>query len=593
MVVYESNGADNDIRYRTFDAAGAPGFTGYLRNDAAGGEIPNSPAVASASATSAMTAFVVDNADGSEDVSVRAYNPTTNTLLADQPHLNGFVGVGEDVGGIGLSTLTSGNYVLAIGNRNAGNDDVRVKIRNPDGTQAFNTDIATGGEILDVTVAGLTGPGGNLAVVWTNTLGNIFASVRDNTSGVVRAPFWVNSTTPSQNEPSVAALADGGFVVVWDDDTGGSPNIRGQRFDALGNFVGVEFALNAAGNPTNISVAGLADGRFQVTWEASGDIRSEILDTRDAASGPHYTPTPWFVGTAGADAMSNAAGDTNLAGGLGSDTANMGYGLGDDFQFEALAADDVTITGASGVDRFHDFESFNFNGTVLSGADLFVNRSLTGSKQADILSGLGGNDTLTGKKGGDTLNGGSGNDMLDGGKGNDIMRGGSGNDTLIGGKGADTMDGGAGNDSMIGGKGADTMAGGDGNDFLDGGKGNDIMNGGAGADVMDGGKSSDTFIYSAITDSGTAAGTRDVINRFEGNGKDKINVSAIDAISGGADDAFTFIDGAAFTAAGQIRTSFIGTTVLVEFETTGDNVADMAIEINLKKGAIDATDFFL
>ena len=46
-------------------------------------------------------------------------------------------------------------------------------------------------------------------------------------------------------------------------------------------------------------------------------------------------------------------------------------------------------------------------------------------------------------------------------------------------------------------------------------------------------------------------------------------------------------------AAGQMRKSFIGTTVLVEFETTGDNTADMAIEINLKKGAIDAADFIL
>ena len=101
MVVYEDNGADNNLAYETYNAAGVHQNGGNILDDAAGGAVPNSPAVASATLTSAMTAYVVNNADGSEDVFVRSYNPDLNTQGAAVVFV-GFVGAGENVGGIGL-----------------------------------------------------------------------------------------------------------------------------------------------------------------------------------------------------------------------------------------------------------------------------------------------------------------------------------------------------------------------------------------------------------------------------------------------------------------------------------------------------------
>jgi hypothetical protein len=72
MVVNESNGLDNDLHYRTFDCAGAAQNSGYVLDDASGGAAPDRPAVASATATSAMSAYVVNNADGSESVFARS-----------------------------------------------------------------------------------------------------------------------------------------------------------------------------------------------------------------------------------------------------------------------------------------------------------------------------------------------------------------------------------------------------------------------------------------------------------------------------------------------------------------------------------------
>lgn len=80
-----------------------------------------------------------------------------------------------------------------------------------------------------------------------------------------------------------------------------------------------------------------------------------------------------------------------------------------------------------------------------------------------------------------------------------------------------------------------------------------ILTGGAGKDTLTGGLGADTFDFNAITDSAVGVNC-DRITDFL-SGTDKIDLSTIDAIAGAgaANDAFTFIDTAAFSAAGQVR----------------------------------------
>src|SRR5512133_1977897 len=90
---------------------------------------------------------------------------------------------------------------------------------------------------------------------------------------------------PAVNDlPSVVALADGGYVVVWRyvrDGVQGPlaiSDIHAQRFDASGSEVGTEILVNSTlifyngGWP---SVAALSDGGFVVTWNAPMSFSSQ------------------------------------------------------------------------------------------------------------------------------------------------------------------------------------------------------------------------------------------------------------------------------------------------------------------------------
>jgi hypothetical protein len=85
--------------------------------------------------------------------------------------------------------------------------------------------------------------------------------------------FRVNTyTESSQYTPSVAALADGGFVATWTSigQDGSEGGIYAQYFGADGQPVGAEVRVNThIGSPQSVpSVAALADGGFVATWQS-------------------------------------------------------------------------------------------------------------------------------------------------------------------------------------------------------------------------------------------------------------------------------------------------------------------------------------
>ncbi len=289
--------------------------------------------------------------------------------------------------------------------------------------------------------------------------------------------------------------------------------------------------------------------------------------------------------------------------------------------------DDLT----GGVDKVYASVDFRLSDRVeqlyLSGSRGLVgignaqNNVIVGDAGDDTLRGLGGNDAINGGDGNnrilggfgqDTLVGGEGDDTLDGGSGNDVIRAGYGNDKLLGGSGVDLVSfemitspvkydmtankafftdsgvlgivgfeavlGTLYGDDLTGGTGANTLTGGGGADKLNGGAGNDTLIGGAMGDTMTGGTGADVFVYNFTADSALAIG----IDRIDGflPGSDTINLSAIDAVSGGADNAFLFLGAADFTGnAAEVRyvqDQQSGTT-LIEVRLAGSVVDDMQI----------------
>lgn len=235
--------------------------------------------------------------------------------------------------------------------------------------------------------------------------------------------------------------------------------------------------------------------------------------------------------------------------------------------------------------------------------------TLTGSAGDDSISGLAGVDKLYGMDGADTLDGGAGADSLYGGTGNDrviydatdrLVEGGAGTDTLV--ISAAVSANLAASDQVSGGSSAVTgfenidasaalaavvLSGSSGANSLIGGAGADVITGRGGADVLTGNAGADRFVFLSSADSTALAA--DSITDFVA-GEDRIDLSAIDAIRGGANNAFTWIDGAAFSAAGQLR--YDATTGVVQADTNGDLIADLQINL-VSTPLLTAADFLL
>ena len=351
-------------------------------------------------------------------------------------------------------------------------------------------------EFFDPNLAALTPVPGfastqRFVVVFTSDSGSrddIVFSIFDGDQVVVNQRF-VTSDTEIDNEAAVVALPDGGFFIVWDDDT--NDRLEGQRFDAAGNTVGTQLLL-ATGPVSGPELTLTTDGRILVTWLESGAVHSMILD-------PRLTVT----GTAGADVLT------------------------------AVTAPS-TLNGLDGNDRL--FGSL-FNDTLDGGTG---NDTLFGRDGTDRLIGGDGNDTLAGGANDDLLLGGAGNDTALGEAGNDTFVGDAGNDVFNGGDGLDTADyrastvavavnlltgqgvaglaagdsyvsveavlGSVFADSILGNSAANLISGSNGNDTLTGLGGNDSLFGGFGDDTLNGGADADTLAGSVGQDEVSYAG---------------------------------------------------------------------------------------
>ncbi|MGK9246196.1 M10 family metallopeptidase C-terminal domain-containing protein [Inquilinus limosus] len=248
-------------------------------------------------------------------------------------------------------------------------------------------------------------------------------------------------------------------------------------------------------------------------------------------------------------------------------------------------------------------------------ADLSTGRGTGGDAQGDTLVSI---ENVSGSQANDTLTGNAGANMLQGWNGSDVLRGGAGADRLDGGAGVDvvsyytgtvgvTVDlstgrgtgGDAQGDTLVsienvsGSQANDTLTGNSGANTLQGWNGSDVLRGGAGKDTLTGGVGGDRFVFAATGDSVTGA-SADRITDFSHAQGDRIDLSAIDAVSGVAgNQAFTFIGSGLYTgAAGQLRYAVSNGQTTIAGDVNGDRQSDFHIVLH---GAVSlqASDFVL
>src|SRR6185295_3821188 len=102
----------------------------------------------------------------------------------------------------------------------------------------------------------------------------------------------VNSTIAEfQSQPAITFLADGRYVIVFQSYTGGSLEVLGRIFLADGTPSGADFQVNAdtGGEQDLPRIAALADGGFVVVWEelsANGyDIKARVYEADRGVGG--------------------------------------------------------------------------------------------------------------------------------------------------------------------------------------------------------------------------------------------------------------------------------------------------------------------
>jgi Ca2+-binding RTX toxin-like protein len=395
--------------------------------------------------------------------------------------------------------------------------DVIVQRIMPDGTYTLGRlgsagypKLSPNGELTNPDIAALAD--GGFVVTWNDYTSTYLTDVRvpvfkANGAEVGGITMANTQRANGQDNPSVAGLADGTFVVVWKGSvTGIGEQIFMQRFTATGSKLGSETRVSAAGTSQQIQpdVVALVDGGYLVSWtwgsnqDGSG---TGIYAQRYTASGTKVG------GIFRINTITNGA------------QANVALAARPDGGFVAVweSPDSNGIGIMSNVFGTPDTVPDGF--VMTFGTD--GNDTLTGSAFRDSISGGDGNDSISGGLGNDILDGGDGNDTLDGGLGADALYGGAGNDTYVVDNVGDSIQDSAGTDTILttlnsfnlNGTGAENLVfigtgdftgigdgannsitGGAGSDTLTGNDGSDTLDGGAGADSMVGGAGDDTYI---------------------------------------------------------------------------------------------------
>ncbi|HEX8379906.1 MAG TPA: Ig-like domain-containing protein, partial [Allosphingosinicella sp.] len=261
---------------------------------------------------------------------------------------------------------------------------------------------------------------GGYVIAWTSwqqdAPGAGIYGQRFNAAGIAQGgEFRINTAIAgNQKDPSIAALADGGFVISWS-STGPGHNdpthIYAQRFDAAGNATGGEIKVSVVGG-VEPAVTALADGGFAIAWQA-GEIYTRRYGPDGQPAGPEAQVNTHGMGSQWHPAVAGLAGGDFVVGWA---HLNLGEGHSGVFQqryTDGLAVeegvalplngriglDDVdagtgSITVTLSVDQGRLFYTLLQDNAAVATGNGTMSLRITGSL-ADVQAFLGG-DTLLG-----------------------------------------------------------------------------------------------------------------------------------------------------------------------------------------------------
>jgi hypothetical protein len=246
----------------------------------------------------------------------------------------------------------------------------------------------------NATVAALDG--GGFVIGWWDFSGpagtyNIRGRMYDSDANASAGSFILSETTAgAQQSPKILSWDGGGFIVAWTDDSEASGDtdkaIMARTFSNTGVATSGDQMLNSLlpGSQLAPSLAVLADGTMVGVWDVRPSNSIGVYDGSGAAVfarrftvSADTTGSGMVFGTIGDDHLTAAAGGAILSGYGGADTLTGGVG-------------NDTIDGGNGDDQIDggggSDDLYGGNG----------DDAIDGGAGADFLQGEDGNDTLTG-----------------------------------------------------------------------------------------------------------------------------------------------------------------------------------------------------
>ncbi|MBB3020055.1 Ca2+-binding RTX toxin-like protein [Microvirga lupini] len=453
VVTWNSFGQDGNgsgLYQQRFDA------NGTLK----GGEIPVNSTVAGNQTLSQVTGlsdggWVVtwesDHGTGIYDVYQQRYN-ANGTTRGGEVRINTTTEYSQT--NVSVVALKDGGWVVTWQSAQDffGDVDLYQQRYNADGStrggEVRVNSTAAGGQI-EPSVTALSD--GGWVVVW-HSANNIYQQ-RFDANGIARdGETRVSTIATEQGQPQVATLADGGWVVIW-----GGNGVFMQRYSASGQKIGGEIRANTATDSDDFEphVTGLANGGWIITWQAEGDGQYDVYQQIFSAAGEPIRPdTP--MGLSLSAAVSEGAQATSAVGPIAvqalDPSGSYTYELLDNAGGRFALAANGTLTVVDGVRldyeqapshmikvRVTDAFNVTYEQWVTVNIADVNNENLTADAADNVLKGGRYADTLRGQGGNDMLYGDAGNDRLYGDSGNDKIYGGLGNDRLYGGSGKDVF----------------------------------------------------------------------------------------------------------------------------------------------------------
>ncbi len=224
-----------------------------------------------------------------------------------------------------VNTYTTGNQFIVRSAMEPDGDFVVAWTSEPDGSgygsfgQRFAASgVPRGGEFqINTYTTGsqdhpeiAVGSRGDFVVVWTSVQGSAMSTPArryDAAGGAIGAEFLVTNATGYQGLPRVGRAADGRFVVVWTSGVvdGNNAGVAARRFDASGNPIGSEFAVNTytTNGQSDGDLDVEANGNFVAVWsdsngrDGSGNaIFGQRYDASDNRLGSEFLVNSYTTG---------------------------------------------------------------------------------------------------------------------------------------------------------------------------------------------------------------------------------------------------------------------------------------------------------